>query len=186
MLQHLFLDCGLLDWIVQLPQSIVPTPHPGRQLQAAAKTPLRAGYLGHITHVAGALDSLSRQRPPNDAPGSEAGTSGREEVTSSKVSEYTKDHEGWIKCVSSQYNATSYRSSLSESPRKLHFGPPFRPSEHLHQLALTNAPLTSTSFPLDSPTILQGTSRRSCIRSRSSRTRLGGPVAGQRPWPWSD
>lgn len=117
MLQHLFSDCGLLDWIVQLPQSIVPTPLPGRHVQAAAKTPLRAGYLGHITHVAGALNILSQHRPSS---GGEAGTSGQAEEPSSKVSKYTLTHEGWIKCVNNTliFSVESSRDLLKSTLQK--------------------------------------------------------------------
>ena len=97
MLRHLFEDCSLLDWIVQLPQSVVPTPLPGRQEQAAAKTPLRAGYLGHITQVAGALERAAAPSGSSEEAGmstSSAGTS-----ASAKIAYYTAGHEGWIKYV---------------------------------------------------------------------------------------
>jgi serine/threonine-protein phosphatase 6 regulatory subunit 3 len=99
MLRHLFEDCALLDWIVQLPQSVVPAPLPGRHEQAAAKTPLRAGYLGHITQVAGALE---RAAAPSGFSGEEAGTSSAQSAgtsASAKIAYYTAAHEGWIKYV---------------------------------------------------------------------------------------
>ena len=100
MLQHLFEDCALLDWIVQLPQSVVPTPLPGRLEESAAKTPLRAGYLGHVTQVAGALERAAAPSGSSDEAGATSSASaGSASVTSAKIAYYTAGHEGWIKYV---------------------------------------------------------------------------------------
>ena len=103
MVQHLFVECRLLDWIVQLPQTVVPLPLPGRQEQAAAKTPLRAGYLGHITQVAGMLENLAL-RPVGSlsGDGTSAGRSspsGSSPSGPSVVAAHMAGHAGWIKFV---------------------------------------------------------------------------------------
>lgn len=64
--QHLFGACRLLDWITALPSEVVPTPRPGNEDVAAAKAPLRAGYLGHVTLIANKIQEAAalHVRPP--------------------------------------------------------------------------------------------------------------------------
>ncbi|MEW5298877.1 MAG: hypothetical protein WDW36_001951 [Sanguina aurantia] len=86
LLQHLFTTSQLLEWVVTLPAEIVPTPVPAHALAAAAKAPLRAGYLGHVTQIAGTLEDISSRALRQDA----ASLS-----TASSVREFLATHEGW-------------------------------------------------------------------------------------------
>jgi hypothetical protein len=58
-LQHIFQHCKLLDWLVGLPSQVTPTPLPGQEAAAEGRASLRAGYMGHITHLANRLQDLS-------------------------------------------------------------------------------------------------------------------------------
>lgn len=91
MLQHLFEQCKLLDWLVGLPIDIRPTPRPGHEEAAAAKAPIRAGYLGHVTQIASTLESFSVH--PASSSSSEAAAEGGAQQVS--VSAYLEKHSGW-------------------------------------------------------------------------------------------
>ncbi len=96
MLRHLFEDCSLLDWIVQLPRTVVPSPVPGLENEAAGKSPLRAGYMGHVTQVAGALESLCLRA------GSARSSIGALDASSSGrplAADYCKAHEPWLRLL---------------------------------------------------------------------------------------
>ena len=51
LIDHLFQDCHLLDWLLDCPHTVTPTPSPF-DAKAANRQPLRAGYLGHMTIIA--------------------------------------------------------------------------------------------------------------------------------------
>lgn len=63
LLQHLFTDCGLLDWIASMPREVTPLPRPGNEDVASRKAPLRAGYLGHVTQIANMLIETASMLP---------------------------------------------------------------------------------------------------------------------------
>ncbi|KAG1662996.1 hypothetical protein FOA52_000567 [Chlamydomonas sp. UWO 241] len=99
MLSHLFDRCKLLDWIVALPLRVRPRPNPGCEDNAAAKEPLRAGYLGHVTRMGTALERLSAgddrhggrgRSKDGEVDGPSASDAGR-----SPVAAYTAAHAGW-------------------------------------------------------------------------------------------
>jgi SIT4 phosphatase-associated protein len=58
---YLFRECNLLDWLCSAPTEVTPLPNPGDE-RAAERSPLRAGYLGHLTQVANKLQSVASKR----------------------------------------------------------------------------------------------------------------------------
>ena len=105
MLSHLFEQCHLLEWIVGLPRNIVPKPKPGDSL-AASKAPLRAGYLGHVTHVSGVIENLATaprgrdQSEEGSVKENSLGGGGGPSNMQLRISSYTGSSELWIEYVS--------------------------------------------------------------------------------------
>uniref|UniRef100_A0A7S0WRG6 Uncharacterized protein n=1 Tax=Chlamydomonas leiostraca TaxID=1034604 RepID=A0A7S0WRG6_9CHLO len=97
MLQHLFEQCKLLDWLISLPVDVRPMPRAGHEEAAASKSPLRAGYLGHVTQIACTLESFSSQ-----ATSSSSSDAAAPEATKSAVATYLEAHEGWHKYLEEQ------------------------------------------------------------------------------------
>jgi hypothetical protein len=58
MVSHMFDDCQLVSWLLNLPQETTPIPRPGR----TNKVPLRAGYLGHVTRIGQVLQEAAAQQ----------------------------------------------------------------------------------------------------------------------------
>lgn len=58
MVSHMFDDCQLVSWLLNLPQEVTPIPRPGR----TNKVPLRAGYLGHVTRIGQVLQEAAAQQ----------------------------------------------------------------------------------------------------------------------------
>mmetsp|Transcript_14021 Transcript_14021/g.30339 ORF Transcript_14021/g.30339 Transcript_14021/m.30339 type:complete len:719 (-) Transcript_14021:1130-3286(-) len=87
MVQHLFEQCKLLDWIVDIPVDIRPEARAGDETHAARKPALRAGYMGHITQIAGTLESLAQ-------PGISTSMAGCL-PDGAALMVYTEKHEGW-------------------------------------------------------------------------------------------
>lgn len=114
MTKHVFEQCQLLDWLTGLAQQVQPTPLPGQEAAAASKPALRAGYMGHVTQLASALDSYAHQ--PASSSSSEAaggaeegsgngggnggGSSGPADAESrAAVAAYLEGHAGWLQYV---------------------------------------------------------------------------------------
>ena len=88
LLEHLFQDCRLLDWLVSIPVDIKPQPRPGTEEDTASKPQIRAGYLGHVTQIASTLESVAS--PPSGSQGG-AETAAQAQVVSTSCSA----HQGW-------------------------------------------------------------------------------------------
>ncbi|KAK9917462.1 hypothetical protein WJX75_004564 [Coccomyxa subellipsoidea] len=58
---HLFGDCDLLGWLLNAPAHCEPEPRSG---DTRERTPLRAGYMGHLTEIANSLQTVAARRPP--------------------------------------------------------------------------------------------------------------------------
>lgn len=86
LLPYLFEQCRLLDWISSLPIDVVPLPRAGEEAAAAARPPLRAGYLGHVTQIGSALEAVANGGfGPATDPDTRAAVEG-----------YLLAHEGWL------------------------------------------------------------------------------------------
>lgn len=93
---YLIEECGVLDWIVGLPTTVVPPPVPGDEAHAASKAPLRAGYLGHVTQIAGHLAAAG----PTGSAGSSGDDGGEGDGDGAgRLSKYTRVHERWCQYV---------------------------------------------------------------------------------------
>ena len=93
---YLIEECGILDWIVGLPTTVVPPPVPGDEADAASKAPLRAGYLGHVTQIAGHLAAAG----PTGSAGSSGDDGGDGDGDGAgRLSKYTRVHERWCQYV---------------------------------------------------------------------------------------
>lgn len=60
MVSHLFGECQLVTWLLQLPQEVSPAPRPGSS--SSSKVLLRAGYLGHVTRIGQVLQEAAAQQ----------------------------------------------------------------------------------------------------------------------------
>ncbi|GAX80154.1 hypothetical protein CEUSTIGMA_g7592.t1 [Chlamydomonas eustigma] len=89
-LSHLFEECRILNWIVELPQTVASTSSPARKVHGP-KVPLRAGYLGHVTQIANALEGLSNR--------TQQALAQDNSHASEVISGYTKSHERWLQYV---------------------------------------------------------------------------------------
>lgn len=58
--QFLLQDCNLLDWLVDAPTQVTPTPRPGDE-HAEKRKALRAGYVGHLTQISNRLLQLASE-----------------------------------------------------------------------------------------------------------------------------
>lgn len=58
LLQHVFEECALVQWLANVPKEVSPKPRPGFE----GKGPLRAGYLGHITRIGQILQEAASQQ----------------------------------------------------------------------------------------------------------------------------
>ena len=115
MVSHLFEQCKLLDWIVDLPRNVIPTPLPNASdneaAAAAAKTPLRAGYLGHVTHISGVIEGLHRSMRSSTDGGSFGGGAGGSGAGPSpsqfayKIAAYVDGNKRWGQYVSGELAA---------------------------------------------------------------------------------
>jgi serine/threonine-protein phosphatase 6 regulatory subunit 3 len=72
MLQYVFEQCKLLEWLTSLPTEVKPAPRAGQEEAATSRAPLRAGYMGHVTQIASTLESFSTQ--PDSTTSSDATT----------------------------------------------------------------------------------------------------------------
>ena len=59
LLAHVLEDAALPRWLATAPATVTPTPRPGDEARAAGRAPLRAGYLGHVTHLGNRLAALA-------------------------------------------------------------------------------------------------------------------------------
>lgn len=91
MAAHIFEECKVLEWLMSLPSNVTPAPRVGDEELAAAKAPLRAGYMGHVTQLALALSAQLAQAA------SEASNSGETDESVSPLSKYANGCEGWSK-----------------------------------------------------------------------------------------
>eukprot|EP00798_Chlamydomonas_sp_ICE-L_P020051 gene20051-26768_t len=97
LIRYLFEQCHLLHWLVTLPINISPTPNPSQLDAPSAKAPIRAGYMGHATHIGSVLDTLAAQGKSNSTEDSRAlgVIHSVQSVHAVKIYEYTEQHEGW-------------------------------------------------------------------------------------------
>ena len=59
LLHHVLHVASLPRWLARLPVEVRPIPLPGDEAAAAVRPPLRAGYLGHVTHLGNRLLALA-------------------------------------------------------------------------------------------------------------------------------
>lgn len=122
--EHLFNSCRLLDWLAELPQEVQPQPRAGSEEGAAAKAPLRAGYLGHVTQIANKVqDTAGRQVSSSSAPGPRD--------SSKFTSPCTSSHAAAVHPAASLIAPIFAAPSLQPLGRMLLFSKPLRPAAAL-------------------------------------------------------
>ncbi len=67
LIDYLFQDCQLLNWLLDAPHTVTPHASPFDS-KAATRKPLRAGYLGHMTIIANQYVSRKSCPPPPPPP----------------------------------------------------------------------------------------------------------------------
>lgn len=73
LIPYLFEHCELLDWITSLPAEVRPLPRGGGPEDPANPRPaLRAGYLGHVSQIGYALESVAGGAAAGEAPANRA------------------------------------------------------------------------------------------------------------------
>jgi len=93
MLEHVFGACGVLEWLAGLPADVSLPPNMGSN-RGGVPSMLRAGYLGHVTQIASALESLAQESDGEAMAGGSSG-GGEGAPSESKVSQYVRESGTW-------------------------------------------------------------------------------------------